>query len=96
MRYWLVPLLGKACLLIGIFLLLFSFDCMLPSKENEEQLMADYRYCVHTVTRLSVHLVWVTKYRYKMLDGDIKKRCRALVIQICDTEDVQNTGWCSE
>ena len=37
---------------------------------------------------MTVHLVWVTKYRYKVLEGDIKKRCRELLIQICDTEDV--------
>ena len=51
--------------------------------------MSEYRYGSHTVTRLMVHLVWVTKYRYKVLTGDIKKRCRTLLIQICDTEDVR-------
>jgi len=44
----------------------------------------DYRYGSHTVTRLTVHLVWVTKYRYKVLKGDIKKRCRGLLIQVSD------------
>ena len=38
---------------------------------------------------LTVHLVWVTKYRYPVLRGDIQKRCRELIIQICDAEDVQ-------
>ena len=47
------------------------------------------RYSSHTVTRLSVHLVWVTKYRYKVLQGDIQARCRELIIQICDSEDVR-------
>ncbi len=42
----------------------------------------------HTVSRLTVHIVWSTKYRYKVLQGDIQKRCRALLIQICDSEDV--------
>ncbi len=36
-----------------------------------------------------VHLVWVTKYRYPVLRGDIQKRCRKLIIQICDAEDVR-------
>ena len=49
----------------------------------------DYRYMSHTVTRLTAHLVWVTKYRYNVLNGDIKKRCRELLIQVCDTEDVK-------
>jgi len=44
--------------------------------------MNDYRYGGHTVTRLTVHLVWVTKYRYKILDGDVQKRCRELLIQM--------------
>ena len=51
--------------------------------------MSDYRYGSHTVSRLTVHLVWVTKYRFKVLAGDIQKRCRELLIQVCDTEDVR-------
>ena len=51
--------------------------------------MSDYRYGGHTVSRLTVHLVWVTKYRFKVLTGDIQQRCRELLIQVCDTEDVR-------
>ncbi len=47
------------------------------------------RYSSHTVTYLTVHIVWVTKYRYKVLGGDIQKRCRELIIQMCDTEDIR-------
>ena len=54
--------------------------------------MSDYRYTGHTVTRLTVHIVWVTKYRYKVLKGEIQKRCRELLIQVCDTEDVRIVG----
>ena len=43
----------------------------------------------HSVTRLTAHLVWVTKYRYPVLTGDLQKRCRELIIQICDSEDVK-------
>lgn len=43
----------------------------------------------HTVSWLTAHIVWVTKYRYKVLEGDIQKRCRDLVKQICDAEDVK-------
>jgi len=42
----------------------------------------------HTVSELSVHIVWSTKYRYSVLTGDIKTRCRAILIQMCDSEDV--------
>jgi len=52
--------------------------------------MSDYqRKGSHTVSRLSCHLVWSTKYRYKVLNGDIKKRCRELLIQICEAEEVE-------
>lgn len=43
----------------------------------------------HTVSWLTAHIVWVTKYRYPVLKGDIQVRCRDLVKQICDTEDVR-------
>ncbi len=43
----------------------------------------------HTITRFTAHLVWVTKYRYPVLTGDIQQRCREIIIQICDAEDVQ-------
>jgi putative transposase len=38
---------------------------------------------------MSVHLVWVTKYRYHVLVGDIQQRTRDLIIQICNSENVQ-------
>ena len=43
----------------------------------------------HSVSRLTAHLVWVTKYRYPVLDGDIKLRCRSILLQICQAEDVR-------
>lgn len=36
-----------------------------------------------------MHLVWATNYRYHVLVGDVKPRCRELLIQICDAEDVR-------
>ena len=43
----------------------------------------------HTVSRLTVHIVWATRYRYKVLDGDKKIRCRTIIRQICESEDVE-------
>ena len=51
--------------------------------------MSDLRTNGHTVSRLSVHIVWVTKYRYPVLKGDIKLRCRSILIQICNAEDMR-------
>ena len=47
------------------------------------------RHGSHTVSRLTVHIVWVTKYRFHVLEGDIQQRCRALLIQICNAEDIR-------
>jgi putative transposase len=41
----------------------------------------------HIVSRLTVHIVWSTKYRYSVLIGDVQKRCRKLLIEICDSMD---------
>ena len=43
----------------------------------------------HTVSRLTVHIVWSTKYRYSVVKGDIKVRCRSILIQTCDADDVR-------
>jgi len=43
----------------------------------------------HLVSKLTVHIVWVTKYRYAVSEGDIKQRCLSLLIQICEAENVQ-------
>ena len=50
--------------------------------------MSKQRVNSHTVSSLTVHLVWSTKYRYSVLKGDIQKSCRRLLIQICDAEDI--------
>ncbi len=42
----------------------------------------------HTVSRLTAHIVWATKYRYSVLEGDKKLRCRTIIGQICESEDV--------
>ena len=47
------------------------------------------RHNSHSITRLTVHIVWCTKYRYHVLKGDMQKRCRELLIQICDAEDIR-------
>ena len=49
----------------------------------------EYRHGSHTVSLLTAHVVWVTKYRYPVLKGDIQVRCRELIKQICMTEEVR-------
>ena len=50
--------------------------------------MSDQRTNGHTVSRLTAHIVWSTKYRYSVLEGDIQLRCRSILVQVCDAEDV--------
>ena len=50
--------------------------------------MATYRNSSHSVSNLSCHIVWVTKYRYAVLTGDVQKRCRDILVQVCNSEDV--------
>jgi len=51
--------------------------------------MTYYRRNSHTVSNLSCHIVWATKYRYHVLKGDLQFRCRSILVQICDAEDVR-------
>ena len=50
--------------------------------------MSEQRVNGHTVSRLTVHIVWSTKYRYSVLEGDIQNKCRSILIQICDAEGI--------
>ena len=45
--------------------------------------MTEYLHGVHTVQDIKYHIVWITKYRYKILAGKIAKRTRELLIQGC-------------
>jgi putative transposase len=49
----------------------------------------DYRYGSHTVFNIEYHFVWVTKYRYKVLTGDVALRVRELVRQICEIFEIR-------
>ena len=51
-----------------------------------------YRHNNHSVTKLTAHIVWVTKYRYKVLRGEIQKRTREIIAQVCDAENVKIIG----
>ncbi|MEM9001609.1 MAG: transposase, partial [Bacteroidota bacterium] len=43
--------------------------------------MFDYRRNSHSTSNISCHIVWSTKYRYKILKGDLQERCRDLLVQ---------------
>ena len=43
----------------------------------------------HSVHSLQVHLVWITKYRYHVLQGEVQLRCREILRQVCNSLDIQ-------
>jgi putative transposase len=51
--------------------------------------LTEYHHSAHAVWDIKYHLVWITKYRYRMLRGDVAERARELIRQICAARDVQ-------
>ena len=49
----------------------------------------DYRRGSHTTYRIEYRFVWVTKYRHKVLAGDVAVRLRDLVRQTCERSEVE-------
>jgi putative transposase len=50
--------------------------------------MEHYRKSNHTTYDIKFHLVWITKYRKVILIGEIAKRARELIREVC-TLDVE-------
>jgi len=49
----------------------------------------EYRHGSHTVYDIKYHIIWVTKYRYKVLGEGIRKRLRELIRQGCQARGIQ-------
>jgi len=48
-----------------------------------------YRNGSHTKYKIEYHFVWVTKYRYRVLTGDIGHRVRELARQTCEYLEIE-------
>ena len=48
----------------------------------------EYRKGPHTIYDIQYHFVWVTKYRYHILKGDVALRVRNLIRQICEARNI--------
>ena len=46
--------------------------------------MTEYNKTSHTVFHHRYHIVWVTKYRYKVLQGTLRMRVREIIAQAAD------------
>ncbi len=51
--------------------------------------MENYRKSSHTVDDIKYHIVWITKYRKKVISGIIAERVRELIREICKANDVE-------
>ena len=47
-------------------------------------MMKNYSKGSHTVYYHRYHLVWITKYRYRVLSGDLQVRVRDIIAQVSD------------
>ena len=50
--------------------------------------MKDYKAGSHTIWDCKYHVVWVTKYRYAVLGGDVGLRCRELLREIARSQEM--------
>jgi len=50
--------------------------------------MVEYRKNAHCVWDVKFHIIWVTKYRYKVLRGEVATRTRDILGQICQGREV--------
>lgn len=41
----------------------------------------------HTVSLVNYHLVWIPKRRKKVLVGDVEKRLRQIIWELCQEKD---------
>jgi putative transposase len=49
----------------------------------------EYNKGSHTVYDIKYHIIWVTKYRYKVLRGEIALRLRELIRQGCEARNIK-------
>src|SRR5258707_11912770 len=54
-----------------------------------EESVYDYATGCHTVFHHRYHIVWITKYRYKVLEGALRERIREIIRQVCDEIGVE-------
>ena len=50
---------------------------------------SEYRKSSHTIFNLQIHIAWITKYRYKILKGELAIRTRDLIRRICTEENAE-------
>jgi putative transposase len=49
----------------------------------------EYNKGSHTIYDIKYHIIWVTKYRHKVLRGEIALRLRELIRQGCEARNIK-------
>lgn len=49
----------------------------------------EYRYGSYTIFQIEDHFVWVIKYRYQVLSGEVAERVRGLVRETCEAFEIR-------
>ena len=59
--------------------------------------MTDYSKTSHTVFHHRFHIVWITKYRKRILTGDLRLRIREIIAQVAEEMQIipfsKNISW---
>ena len=48
----------------------------------------EYKHGSHSVYDIKYHVIWVTKYRYQVINGEVALRARELIRQTCLSRDI--------
>jgi len=51
--------------------------------------MQHYRKTSHSLYDIKFHIVWITKYRKDVMSGEVARRTREIIREICKTNDVE-------
>jgi len=51
--------------------------------------MQHYRKTSHSLYDIKFHIVWITKYRKHVMSGEVARRTRELLREICKSNDVE-------
>ena len=49
----------------------------------------DYSHGQHTVYHHRYHIVWITKYRYRVLQGNLRLRVREIIAQVAEEKGIK-------
>ncbi|MDF1579755.1 MAG: transposase [Desulfuromonadales bacterium] len=64
-------------------LLFFFSSCAATSKRKEETVSSRFRKLSHSIWHCQYHIVWVPKYRFRILQGKVKEAVELGIHAIC-------------